>query len=99
MRTTSGMCVSAEPAPQGWVLGQSVAEPAQWPSEHRVTVPATVTNLTAEPPEPVAHADEESGLVAILDLPRLFGCPAGARAAHRNLWMVAEVHHPVWIID
>src|SRR6476659_4930993 len=79
-------------------LRQMMAKPAQWPPEHGVPVPVAAAHLTAEAPEPVAHVDEGSGFVAVLDLPGLLGRPAGTRAAHRHFRMVAEVHHAVRVV-
>src|SRR3954452_7383202 len=73
--------------------------PAQRSSEHRVPVPVPVDHATPELAEPIAHAHQDAGLIPVLDLPRFLGRPAGTRATHRHLRMVAEVDHPVRIVD
>lgn len=62
-------------------------------------MPVAVAHPTAESPKPVAPVDQESGLVAVLDLPCFLGRPPGTRATHPHLRMVAEVDHPGRIVN
>src|SRR5262245_16465424 len=80
-------------------LRQMLAQPAQWTPEDGVLMPVAVDDAATKVAEPILYVHEDAGLVAVLDLPCFLGRPAGAGAAHCDLWMVAQVDHAGWVVD
>jgi len=76
-----------------------LADPPEWWPEDAIVLPAVINDASPQGAEAIARPDQGTGPGAVLDLPRLLGCPVPAPDAQRDLGVIAELDHPRRVVN